>query len=136
MRRTSIVAIIVIATVGLLLTGVAAHGNQHGWETRFIWCAVLACVYAAVLMWLVDAAGLIRVMIHSRRCSCEGRYSTTAAYVGGHARGCILAESGFAGQQSVSPTLDTAALIQASTELGWEELAGSRSDECSEWSLA
>ncbi len=133
MRRTSLVAVIAIATVGLLLVGVALHGGQHGWDTSFTWCAVLACVYAAVLMWMVDAAGVIRVIIHARRCSCERRYSTTAAYVGGHARGCPLAESGGAGQLSSRPA--PAAVQTINTELELQDLAGSR-DACSAWSLA
>ena len=135
MRRRTRIAVIVVATVGLLLAGVAIHGEQHGRETRFIWCAVLSCEYAAVLTWMVHASGLIHLLIRSRRCSCERRYSTTAAYLDGHARGCPLAEAG-SDQRSTSPTRNTLAGHHASTEFEWEDLAGSRGDVCSEWGLA
>lgn len=135
MSRIYIVIVIAIAAGGLLLAGVAIHGEQHGRETRFIWCAVLSCEYAAVLTWMMQASGLIRLLIRSRRCSCERRYSTTAAYLGGHARGCPLAEAA-SDQRSRSPTRNTVAGHHASTEFEWEDLAGSRGDVCSEWGLA
>ncbi len=134
MSRTSLVAMVVIAAVGLLVAGVAIHGDQHGWETSFIWCVVLACVYAAVLIWMVDAAGLIRVMLHSRRCSCERRFSTTAAYVGGHARGCTLAERNFPVQRPAGPT--GGPVQQTRAGLGRGDLDGVDDSEGAHWRLA
>lgn len=137
MRRNTLVAVIVVATVGLLLTGVAVHGEEHGRETRFIWCSVLACVYAAVLFWLVDVSGVIRVVIRSRRCSCERRYSTTAAYAGGHSRGCPLADAGSVDQQPAGPALATAAVQTINTEFGGQRIRAmvrrTRNDDDSRW---
>src|SRR5512141_2574540 len=112
MSRTSLVAVVVVAAVGLLVAGVAVYGGQHGWDTRFTWGAVFACVYAAVFTWLVAVTGVMEVIIRPRQCSCERRYSTTAAYVGGHACGCALAEKELPAQPSVGPVLRYAPIHQ------------------------